>query len=293
MNRIAAICLMVSIAIHASLIGVLSGSKWIGRLAPIIPVQQKGEVSLEFVEVPETTSESKVKKEARTISDKTVEAKDTIKDKIKDKMARTKEVYKGKQIAKASPQSIIHSPQSIVHSPQIPQQMPQQAVPMSQPQAEIPKPQIFSPRIPIPSPQPPAEKVPRVEYDVINIPEVSESIFSAPEEGPLAFETQAHKIGPYFKQIKKRIERYWLSYLVFRYQNNAPQESETVVSFKILFSGEITEVNILEYFGDELFKDFCVASIVNTAPYPPLPENIKDEFKKEGGLKIVFTFRYR
>lgn len=282
MNKMISISLVISVAIHASIIGVLSGGKWIGRLTPLIPVQQKDEVSLEFVEIPETVPESKVKKETKTISDKTVEAKDRIKEDVKDKMARAKDVYKGKQIAKVSPQ-----PQAPIPEPRPP--MPKQSI--AGPQMQTAKPQIASPQVPLP--QPPAKEIPRVEYDIINIPEVSESIFSAPSEGPLAFETQAHKIGPYFKQIKKSIEKYWLSYLIFRYQNNAPQESETVVSFKILFSGEVTEVNVLEYSGDELFRDFCVASIVNTAPYPPLPENIKDDFKKEGGLKIVFTFRYR
>lgn len=275
MNKIRIITLGVSIFIHTSLVGVMKGTGWIDKWIPSIPVKQKSELALEFIEIPEEIPESKVKKETKVISDKTVEAKDRIKGEAKERKAKAKEVTKGKQIAKASPQSPLPSPQSIQPTPQVPDK-------------------LGSPRDDQPNmPQLPAPEQPRVEYDIINIPEVSESIFSTPSEGPLTFETQAHKIGPYFKQVKRKIEDYWLRYLIFRYQNTAPQESETVISFKILPSGEIAGVSVLEYSGDILFRDFCVAAITNTAPFPPLPENLEKELKKEGGLSIVFTFRYR
>lgn len=264
MNKIRNISLGISLFIHTSLIGVMNSAGWIGKWMPSIPIRQKSEVALEFVEVPEESQDSKDEKKTKVISDKTVEAKDKIEEEVKERKARAKEVAKGKQIAKASLQplqSVPEMPDKFGDQPSIPQ-------------------------IPMP-------ERPKVEYDIINIPEVSESIFSTPSEGPLTFETQVHKIGPYFKQIKKKIENYWLRYLIFRYQNTAPQESEVVVSFKILPSGEVTEVKILEYSGDELFRDFCVASITNTAPFPPLPEKLEEELKKEGGLNIVFTFRYR
>lgn len=256
------------------MIGVMSDSGWIARWLPPVPIREKSGLSLEFVEVPEQMPKSKTKKESKVISDKTVEAKDRIKEKIKEGKARSKEVAKGKQIAKASFQSTDLSPKPVT-VPQVPDRL--NGITGQEPSM----------------PQRPETKPPKIEYDIINIPEVSESIFSTPEEGPLAFETQAHKIGPYFKQVKRRIERYWLSYLVFRYQNTAPQESEAVVSFKILPTGGVVNVSVLEYSGDELFRDFCVASIINTAPFPALPENLEKELEKEGGLNIVFTFRYR
>lgn len=275
MNRIRIISLGISIFIHTSLLGVMSGSGWIGRWVPVLPVQKKSEIALEFVEVPEEIEEAKTKKKTKVISDKTVEAKDRVKEKPKDKKARTKEVSKGKQIAKRT----LESPKVIPPQP-------------------IPSPEVDDKYGGVlgkekSAPQVPMSKLPKVEYDIINIPEVSESIFSTSSEGPLTFETQAHKIGPYFKQVKRRIENYWLSYLVFKYQNTAPEESEAVVSFKILPTGEVNSVSVLEYSGDKLFRDFCVASITNTSPFQPLPENLEEEFKKEGGLDIVFTFRYR
>lgn len=277
MNRIQAIAIIASLAIHASLIGTMRGYKWTNRVVPIPQIQKKEEVAIEFVDVPDTAKESKVKKDSKVISDKTVEAKDRLKEKIKDGKAKAKVLDKSKQIAKKSAESVNSVP------PQ-PQPQPQPKMPESMGPNKIEQPEM---------PQVPAQQPSKVEYDIVNIPEVSESIFNAPEEGPLSFEVQAHKIGPYFKQIKRSIERYWLSYLVFKYQNRAPQASEAVVRFKILPSGEVANVTVLEFYGDTLFRDFSVASIVNTAPFPPLPSDLKEELKKEGGLDIVFTFTYK
>lgn len=269
------ISLTMSILIHASLAGLTSNSGWMGKLLPVVPIQKKSGLALEFVEVPEETAEDKIKKESKVISDKTVKAKDMIKEVVKEQKTRTKVVSKGKQIAKKSQRPLLANNQPALVPP-----LPLQSSNLGEKQPVTPE---------VPSPEPPK----KIEYDIINIPSVSESIFSAPLEGPISFETQAHKIGPYFKQVKKKIENYWLRYLIFKYQNTAPQESEAVVSFKILSSGQVENVSLLEHSGDELFKDFCIASIVNTAPFPPLPLNLKDEIKKEGGLSIVFTFRYR
>lgn len=275
MSKIRYFSIGISIIIHTSLAGVMSSTGWIGKWLPSIPLKQKSGLALEFVEIPEEVVESKFKKDTKVISDKSVDVKDKIKEDVRKGKAKTKEVTKGKQIARTSLQSPVSSPQAPTPTPQV--QDKSGGIEGDRPSM----------------PQMPKPEQPKVEYDIINIPEVSESIFSTPYEGPLTFETQAHKIGPYFKQIKKKIENYWLRYLVFRYQNNAPQESEAVVSFKILPNGEVTGVKILEYSGDGLFRDFCVASITNTAPFPPLPENLEEELKKEGGLSIVFTFRYR
>lgn len=277
MNKIRIAAVIMSIGIHAGLVGAFNGHRFAGNLVPVLPVQKKDEVSLEFVEVPETQEESKVKKDTKVISDKTVEAKDRLKDKIKDSKSRAKEVDKGKQIPKRSSEAV---------RPVMPQPVPQPEPKLPDMMGPSPEKQEVVPQIPV-------KQTPRVEFDVINIPEITDSIFSAPEEGPLSFEAQAHKIGPYFKKIKRDIERYWISYLIFKYQNTAPQESEVAVKFKILKNGDVQGVTVLEYSGDPLFRDFSVASIVNTAPFPPLPENLKEDIEKEGGLDIVFTFKYR
>lgn len=271
MNRIRVISLGISLFIHTTVIGVMSGSGWVARWVSPIPIKKEDRFVLEFVEVPEEVQEIKTQKDIKTISDKTVSAKDMIKERIKEMEARRKHVSKGKQIAKASLQIQDSVPQTV-----------------SKPIDVTGRGEVFQQR-----PVVEGAKPPEIGYDVINLPSVSESIFSTPEEGPLTFEAKAHKVGPYFKKVKQRIEKYWLSYLVFRYQNISPQENEVIISFKILPTGEVTDVNVLEYCGDELFKEFCVAAIVNTSPFPPLPDNLEKDLEEEGGLNIVFTFRYR
>jgi outer membrane biosynthesis protein TonB len=285
MNKIHIASILLSLSIHASLIGAFNGQKMgVRAVQPPAPLKNKvQDVSFEFVEVPDAVPETKeVNKESRVISDKSVKAKDASKkEDAREHKARAKEIYKSKQIAKVSMPSVQPTPP--------PQPVTQEVEKQKLPDAEGPKKPEQQASPPMPVPEPPR----KVEYDIVNLPEVSESIFSAPDMGPLSFEAQAHKIGPYFKEVKKRIEKYWMGYLLFKYQNSAPQESETVVKFKILPSGEVTAVSVVEYSGDVLFRDFSVASITNTSPFPPLPENLKEELKKEGGLEIIFTFRYR
>ncbi len=284
MNKIHIASILLSVSIHASLIGAFDGQKMgIRAIQPPPQLKNKPEdVSFEFVEIPDSVPSTKeINKESKVISDKSVKAKDNSKkEEAREHKARAKDIYKSKQIAKVSMPSVQPAPPKPVVQEVQKQKLPDSEG-MKKPEQQTP-PDTPSPQLPK-----------KVEYDIVNLPEVSESIFSAPDTGPLSFEAQAHKIGPYFKEVKRRIEKYWMSYLLFKYQNSAPQESETVVKFKILPSGEVTAVTVVEYSGDVLFRDFSVASITNTSPFPPLPENLKEELKKEGGLDIIFTFRYR
>ena len=271
---------------HMSLIGIMSGGGWLQKwMLPLpVPVPLEKKINLEFVEVPEQAPETEEEKETNVISDKSVSAKDKSTEKIKEQESRSREAEEGKQMAKRT------MPRIEEPIPRPEQKPPSEKAP---PVKELTdKPKTEEPPEP-PIPHPPVPEKPKVEYDIISLPEVSESIFSAPEKAQLTFDTKAHKIGHYFKEVKRKIEKYWLSSLVFRYQNMMPQENEVVVSFKILPSGAVVEVNVLESSGDELFKSFCVASVVNTAPFPPLPEKLEEEIKEEGGLGIIFTFRYQ
>lgn len=272
MNKIRSISIGVSLFIHTSVIGLMGGGGWIQRWIPVIPPPKSTEVALQFVDSPpseeEVVPEAELEEESRVVSDKTVAAKD-IEEEMREALGETKskEISEGKQLAKLS------------------QGMPK-------PAPQIPRPQETMEGI-TPIASLPDEAIQDTSGDdIVSLPEISEDILSTPEKGAVTFEAQYHKIGPYFKEIKREIEGYWLGYLIFKYPNTAPIESETTVSFKILPTGEVTGLEVVEYNGDVIFRDFCVATISNTAPYPPLPEGI-DEVEEEGGLGIVFTFRYR
>lgn len=268
MNKIRSISVAVSLFIHTSVIGLMGGGDWLQRWMPVIPLPEKTEVALQFVDSPEHAPEAEPGEESKVVSDKTMAAKDTEEEVLEAPgETKTEEVSEGKQLAKLS------------------QGLPKPALPMPRP------PESVEGESPV-TPSMDEAMEGALKEDIVSLPEISEDIFSTSEEGQLTFEAQYHKIGPYFKEIKKRIEGYWLGYLVFKYPNTAPIENETTVSFRILPTGDVTELEVVEYSGDIIFRDFCVATISNTAPYPPLPEGIK-EVEEEGGLDIVFTFRFK
>lgn len=296
MNKIALISLGVSLAAHAGVMGVSARSGWMNDLKPVMPppVEVRPDVSLEFVETPEVSKAEKADEKSKVISDKSVKAKDRTKDEaVKEKMAKARVIDKSKQRAKYA--AFKKEEERIEKKVQEEKKKAEEAKPSpkkeEQKQAAPEQAEQKSPVEPLIKPVENKER--KMEYDIINIPEISDSIYSSPDSGEFTIEAQEHKIGPYFKKVKKAIELYWIRYLVFRYQNSVPEPSEAVVRFKILFTGEVSDLKVLEYSGDTLFRDYCVASVTENSPFPPLPENLKEEYKKDGGLDIIFTFAYK
>lgn len=286
MNRIRSISIAVSLFIHTSVIGIMDGGNWMQRFVPVVPQLKSTEVALQFVNSPDIVPEAELEKESKVISDKTLSAKDTDETVLEDKSeAKAKEVSYGKQLAKFS---------KGMPSPRLAESKPME----QQERKELIEAEELNESLE--SIEEELQDVPVIEEaiqdtlgdDIVSLPEISEDRLSSPIKGPLTFETQYHRIGPYFKEIKRKIESYWLGYLILKYPNTAPLESETTVSFKILPRGEVTNLFVLDYTGDIIFRDFCLATISNTSPYPPLPEGI-DEVEEKGGLEIVFTFRYK
>jgi len=109
--------------------------------------------------------------------------------------------------------------------------------------------------------------------------------------GDITFNANKYALGPYFKKLKEKIEGYWISYLAFTYSGDNFKENRTVILFRIYPTGEVRDVKVLEHKGDEVLRDFCVAAIMNTAPYDPLPLDYLST-SGCGYLPIVFTFMY-
>ena len=295
MNRTRAICLGVSLLIHGSFIGAMNyGGMLTQWLQPLPAPKQEDKLMLEFVEVPESALDTEIIEETNVISDKTTEAKDLTEDALEDNKAKSKREDDLKQMPKEEFKDFKEAPEKPKKQAE-PETKPEpEAIPVEEAIAPEQKQKEVKKEEETPSePQMALQQQKKFEYEIVNLPEVSESIYSTGQKGQLTFQTKAHKIGHYFKDIKKKIEKYWLSYLVFKYKNRSPQMSETMVSFKILPNGEVTEVEVLEHEGDTLFKDFCMASVTNTAPFPPLPDDLWEEVQDEGGLNIVFTFSYK
>jgi len=286
MNKIRAICIVTSICIHTSAIGIFSGSSWLEKVLIPIKKQDFDRLALQFVDSPEVFDEKKIDKKINDISDKALTAKDELKEEkeVEDK-TKTKENDVVKQLAKRSSlrqKSIPYNEEKKEKKDLLKESNRLEKKPEYKESVEQKEDKALDSMASDNS----------LDDDMISIPEITEDLVSAKSKGTVTFETSYHEIGPYFKDVKKKIEHYWLGYLLFKYPNMKPEESSATVSFKILPTGDVSNLEIVDYNGDIIFKDFCIATISNTAPYDPLPEGIK-EVEKEGGINIVFTFRYR
>lgn len=297
MDRITYKSIFLSLFIHASVIG-LWGGEW-SRDFVFFKRNFDNRVTLQFVDSPEDIKEEKQEKESKLISDKMVSAKDMKEDILeKEKMAKAKEILKGKQLRKSEQKQALYARQAIsgdnsrlLHPDSVGVRNDREGW-RTPPQVDDRREAQDKSAVIIEEKSRASAGVNPQTDNVYTLPEISEDLMSTHLEGNLTFETQYHKLGPYFKEIKKEIENFWLGYLVFKYPNTAPIESETTVSFKILATGAVIDLDVVEYSGDTVFRDFCVATISNTAPYPALPNGV-EEVEKEGGLRVVFTFRYR
>ena len=109
--------------------------------------------------------------------------------------------------------------------------------------------------------------------------------------GEITFNANQYEIGEYFKNLKEKIEDYWLPYLAFTYSGGSMFGNKTVILFRVYPSGKVKNIKVLEHKGDEVLKDFCLAAIANNAPFEPLPQGFIDVTGYEY-LPIVFTFVY-
>jgi len=315
MSKVRYICLSISIIVHTGFIGMMEGRGYLQQWLAITPPEPQRELQLQFVDTPSEAPAEEVDSQlSKLISDKAVKAKDMSEElEVEDSASRGQEIEEGRQLPEDS-QAVQQAQQAVKEAAQQQRDVQperqtepkkeevEDAILPSEPQEEKPEPEsemvltkldqpIKQIQEQLQPPMPPREK----SDDIVSLPEVSEDIFSTKYKGELVFETSYHRMGPYFKELKKRIQAYWLSYLLFKYPNTAPQESETTVGFKILPSGEVESIEVVEFYGDEIFRDFCVATINNTAPYPPLPEEVVEEmeYMEEETMDIVFTFRFR
>ncbi len=114
------------------------------------------------------------------------------------------------------------------------------------------------------------QKVPERQPDNVPLgdaaPYFEDNISNAPMSGAPAFNVKKHEYAPYYKQIKDKIRLYWL----LQYGTDASINQVTkgykpiVVTFKVLPSGKITNVEIADSAGNELLASKIRKSIQNT-----------------------------
>jgi TonB family protein len=98
----------------------------------------------------------------------------------------------------------------------------------------------------------------------------------------LSLETAKFPFSYYVNQIRKKIVENWL------WSQNYPGELKTVVYFKILRSGEISELKIKESSNNKLYDNICLRAVELAKPFPPLPQGFNEDY-----LGVFFEFKYK
>lgn len=269
MQRVGFYSFVISLCIHILFLYEITS---IGFKLPEVNFPEES-IILKFVEVPKDIKEEQVKKDVNTIAEKALSAKD--KKQQQERKNKAEEISDIKQLPKTGGK--IQKVTSMIskESPLKEKRSNRNSVKSVQ----LTSPSILQKDLP--------------SEDILSLSEVTDSIFSSQELSDLAFEARSHIVAPYVKDVKNRIQKYWLGYLLFKYPDVFLRPSKAVVWFKILKDGSIKGPKVVRYEGDEMFKDICLASVENVAPFPDIPEDIWNEVEEDGGIEIVFTFRYR
>lgn len=98
----------------------------------------------------------------------------------------------------------------------------------------------------------------------------------------LTLENVKFPFSYYIKQIQTKISENW------SWAKSYQGDLKTVVYFKIIRSGEISEIKIKTSSGNKLYDNICLRAVEVSAPFPPLPEGYQDDW-----LGVFFEFRYK
>jgi len=136
----------------------------------------------------------------------------------------------------------------------------------------------------------PQEKVqaPHLKNTVENPPRpknINTLIDKTSPEDKVDLNAENSQYTPYLRKLKRKIEYAW------RYPRQSYEKGEegiTIVKFSIDQTGAIVAVNIVSSSGAKLLDQGVLDAIQSTAPYVPLPENMK-----LSKLHIVATFHYK
>lgn len=86
----------------------------------------------------------------------------------------------------------------------------------------------------------------------------------------------------YIKQVQNKISENW------SWAQNYAGNFKTVVYFRIIRSGQISEIKIKTSSGNKLYDNICLRAVEVSAPFPPLPQGYEDDW-----LGVFFEFRYK
>jgi len=109
------------------------------------------------------------------------------------------------------------------------------------------------------------------------------------KEGILGFEALQDQLAPYLKEIQRRVEKYWIHYLLTRYSGTKP--TEVLIDCEISPEGKIVKIDIIGSPEDPLFAGICKQALQKSAPFSPFPFQVPDIYQNKN-LQIRWTFSF-
>ncbi len=109
--------------------------------------------------------------------------------------------------------------------------------------------------------------------------------FSAEDLGGVTLNTYAWDFAPYLLQMKRKIREN--IYPPAAFTRLGIISGETVLRFRVLPDGQMTNLEVLGYTGHQSLKETSVLAVVNAAPFKPLPKGFPEEY-----LELTWTFIY-
>ncbi len=109
--------------------------------------------------------------------------------------------------------------------------------------------------------------------------------FSADDLGGFSFNTYAWDFAPYMLEMKRKVERNIFPPPAFTYMGLI--SGETIVRFKVMPNGEVTDLKVLNYTGHVSLKETSVKAILNSSRFRELPADFPEDF-----LEVTAKFTY-
>ena len=151
------------------------------------------------------------------------------------------------------------------------------------PQAELKKKEkeIIVPQKKLKVKEEPVAKKPQPEEKQETKPQAAPKAQPSGYSGSISVDMTRFPYAYYTNLIVRKIGRYWQ-------WANEFGKLKSVVYFKILKDGNVSEVSLKDSSGDNLFDEQAMRAVNMASPFPPLPEGYA-----ENDLGVYFEFTYR
>ncbi|MDD5644193.1 MAG: hypothetical protein PHO00_01935 [bacterium] len=133
--------------------------------------------------------------------------------------------------------------------------------------------------------------IPRVSKrleDTIDEP-ISDKESNAEIFDEIEYNVKSDIIGPYVKEVKKRIQKHWYYYVYKDKMNVDP--GDTVIIFKIMPDGQLREMTLIGHKGRELDARYGLLAIEKAAPFAEMEDKVAAALRSDG-LWMTFEFSY-